>query len=281
MHARCRKLRRDRMAAPLTDPFALLPKVAFAAAARRTLVLFGAEVELLWLPDRRNRRGRPIEARPAVAPDHAARIIAEEALGSGDGIVLTPNRHPFGPRQLVLWRDRFQREPDAVLLATGSRLAEETGGTLLLNTIGAAASIVRSHAHLLGERLVFLDSLAYEPTACSALALPAGIVLERVAAPWPCLLLAIRGPRDSRVAVAMDLALHRCVPAFNLIDDGTTTWFCPRVVEVPAPWFPQALGSAELWGRWCWDDEDAFRSATSEDLVRAIAVAGVACGAAV
>jgi hypothetical protein len=262
------------------DPFALLPPVAFAAAARRTLPLFGAEVELLWLPERRHRRGRPIETRPACAPDFAARIIAEEALWRGAGVALTPNRHPFGPRQLVVWRDAFVREADAVLLDAGTALAERAGATLLVNSIGAAASIVRAHAHLLGERLPFLDGLALEPIASQAIEPPPDVALARAAAPYPSLLVAIHGPRAARVETALRLIQHRCVPAFSLLDDGTRTWFCPRTLEVPAPWFPQALGSAELWGRWCWDEEDAFRRVSSEDLARALGATGAPRAAA-
>lgn len=64
------------------------------------------------------------------------------------------------------------------------------------------------------------------------------------------------------------------MPAFNLVDDGTTTWLLPRALETPTPHFPQALGAAELWGRWCYDDEGAFRAATGSDLAAALAAAG-------
>ena len=62
--------------------------------------------------------------------------------------------------------------------------------------------------------------------------------------------------------------------AFNLADDGSTTWIWPRAVESPHPHFPQALGVVELWGRWCYDDEDAFRAADEARLAAALRAAG-------
>jgi hypothetical protein len=46
-------------------------------------------------------------------------------------------------------------------------------------------------------------------------------------------------------------------------------------IEIPAPHFPHALGAAELWGRWCYADEAAFRDARVEDLVAALRVGGL------
>ena len=45
------------------DPFALFGQPAFAPAARRQMTLFGAPVELLYLPERRARRGSLTVAR--------------------------------------------------------------------------------------------------------------------------------------------------------------------------------------------------------------------------
>ncbi|MFO1054098.1 MAG: hypothetical protein U1F36_17920 [Planctomycetota bacterium] len=258
----------------LSDPFASLPRSEFAPAGRRSLRVHGVDTELLWLPERRHRRGRPIEQRPALAPDFGARIVETETVWSDGEVALTPNRHPFAARQVIVWRRDFVREPDAALLTAGTVLTGAGHGTLLVNTIGAAASIVRSHAHLVGERLGFLDALRFEPVTPTAFEVRAEVSIEQAAEPFPILLLRIRGPREARVDTALALARHRTSPAFNLIDDGTSTWFCPRPIEVPAPFFPQALGSAELWGRWCWDDEDAFRSATAGDLEAALAMAG-------
>ena len=36
--------------------------------------------------------------------------------------------------------------------------------------------------------------------------------------------------------------------------------FSSTATETPAPHFPQALGSAEVWGRWCHQDREAFET---------------------
>ena len=43
----------------------------------------------------------------------------------------------------------------------------------------------------------------------------------------------------------------------NWIDDGTGCWIALRREETPSPQFPHPLGCAELWGRWCFEDEAA------------------------
>lgn len=252
-----------------------LPSGEFRPAATRDVELFGRQVGLCWLPERRNRRGRPLRSRPAIARDHGAEIIANEAVWRGEGVVLTPNRHPFSERAAILWAAEFRREPDLALLVTGSALAGSTNGTFLLNTIGAAASIVRSHGHVLGERRDFLCDLAFEAVASTLLASHQGVELARACEPFPILLLRIRGEATDRLRFALELAALRATAAFNLLDDGTTTWFCPRPVEMPTPHFPQALGAAELWGRWCFDERDDFERADADSLRAALELAGM------
>jgi hypothetical protein len=252
-----------------------LPSGDFRPAAVRSLELFDRAVELCWLPERRNRRGRPLASRPAIARDHGAEIIATEAIWRGEGVVMTPNRHPFAASAAILWAAEFRREPDLALLTNGSSIAAAVAGTFLLNTVGAAASIVRSHGHLLGERSGFLAGLEYEPASSAIVARFPDVRLARARTPCPLLLLRIDGDRDQRLAVALQLAALRATAAFNLIDDGSTTWFCPRPLELPAPHFPQALGAAELFGRWCYDEEADFARADADSLRAALELSGM------
>lgn len=258
------------------DPFARVPNAPFEPAARRTTMLFGAEVELCWLPERRGRRGRPGPDRPPFPPCHAPRIVADEAVWSDDTLALTPNLHPFGSPQLLLWSTVPRREPDLRFLEAGLELAAAVGGTLLVNSIGAAASIPWAHAHLIGERRPFLPALPLEPASVALLADLDAVAVSRARAPFPACLLALRGPAPARARAAERLIRLRTCAAFGLADQDGTTWVFPRRREVPDPHFPQALGSAELWGRWCYDDRDAFDAATPADLTAALGAAGVA-----
>ena len=77
----------------------------------------------------------------------------------------------------------------------------------------------------------------------------------------------------------MLLAEARLTAAWNVIVTEDAAWIVPRAVETPLPWFPQALGAAELWGRWCYVDEAPFRAARGHDLEQALVQAGMpACG---
>jgi hypothetical protein len=257
-----------------SDPFELGPDRPFVPAARRPLRLFGAAVELCWLPERRGRDGRPGPERPPFPRCAAPRILAEEALWSGHGLVLTPNLHPFATRQLLLWSATPVREPDETFLEVGFALAAAASGVLLVNSIGAAASIAWAHAHLIGEQQPFLPSLPREPLHLDALADLGGLELGRLGAPFPAACIALAGSIEVRARAAARLIRHRTWPAFGIVDQGGTTWLFPRRCEVPSPHFPQALGTAELWGRWCYDDERAFAAATPADLAAALALAG-------
>lgn len=255
------------------DPFALVPPGSFAPAARRALPLCGGTAELCWLPERRARTGRPEPERTPFAPSVAERIVAEEAVWRGDGLVLTPNRHPFAARHLLLWSAAPRREPDRGFLETGFELARRARGALLANSIGAAASIAWCHAHIVGERMPFLDSLALEPCTLDEVR-GRDVECFRASAPFPSLLVALRGDPAARAAAAERLLVTRTSAAYGLVEQAGTTWIHPRRAEFPGPDFPQALGAAELWGRWCYDQEDAFAAATPVMLERALGTAG-------
>ncbi|MBK8980461.1 MAG: hypothetical protein IPM29_31550 [Planctomycetes bacterium] len=258
------------------DPFRLVPSTDFAPAARREVPLCGAPVALLWLPGRRARRGAPSAARPPFPPSHVPTILAEETVWSDARHALTPNRHPFADRHLLLWARTPQREPDRTMLATAYRLAEPRGAAVLGNSIGAAASIAHAHVHLVDGREAFLAGLPLAAwTPPDGAELPAGLELLRAAAPFPALLVGIRGPLEARATAAARLLQMRAVPAFNLVDQDGVTWLYPRSpVETPHPHFPQALGAAELWGRWCHQEREAFDAADERTMLGALAAAG-------
>ena len=256
-----------------TDPFALAAaSPAFVPAARRFVELHGGRVELCWVPHRSLRAGRADAARPSFPPCRAARILADEPVWTSEALALTPNLHPFADRHLLLWSRSPQREPDRAFLAAGFELADRCDGSLLVNSIGAAASIPWLHAHLVGERFEYLSG---QPTAAVDIASPSPEVeIRRVGAPFPALLIALRGKMDALADAVAELLRRRTVAAFSLVYVAGRAFVMPRSVEIPLPHFPQALGSAELWGRWCFEDEDAFRSATPESLDTALRTSG-------
>ncbi len=253
------------------DPLALFHQPAFAPAARREMTLFGAPAELVYLPERQARWGVPQAGRPAFPAQFVDRILEQEAAWEGGGMVLTPNRYPFGRRQAVLWAKAPVREPDASMLELLLRLEEKVSGAVLLNCIGAAASIPRCHMHLIGEQLPFLGLLDTVPAAITAVELPAGVTCLSLAPPFPGVAVGVRGPTRERAVVLHRLLEARSSPAFNLVSQDATTWVFPRsTTETPTPHFPYALGAAELWGRWCFGDEEPFRTATAGDLEAAL-----------
>lgn len=256
------------------DPFAAFALPSSAPAARRELDLYGSEVELVWLPERGKRR--PTEP-GLLHRDHAPRIMATECLWRCERppAVLTPNRYPFARTAALLWSALPEREAPAELLALAFALAEPHGGSALLNTLGAAATQPRAHVHVVGERLPFLAGLKAETAGgLDVAALHLGDVeVVQLAPPFPGLVLGVRGDRQARARAAARLLALRTAPAANLVSDGTTTWFAPRRCETPAPDFPRPLGCAELWGRFCYEDEAAFAAADACSLQRALATA--------
>ena len=263
---------------PPADVFALAPPTPTAPAATRTLPLLGAQVELVHRPERAPRRGRPDPERPSFRIDPVEAIVAEEALWTDDHHALTPNLFPFADRQLLLWSRTPRREPDAAMLALAMRMAAGVGA-VLGNSIGAAASIARAHVHLVGERSGFLPAILTapweDPIAAAVAAAHADVEVTRLAPPFPALVVVVRGAIEPRAAAVAALLRDRTTPAFSVVDQDGTTWLMPRsTIETPAPWFPQALGSAELWGRWCYLDGAAFANATPADLAAALQAAG-------
>lgn len=250
--------------------------VPFAPVARRQLTVFGAPVELVLVPSRKSRPNRANAERPALAKSPAARILREETLWRGDGLAMTPNKYPFAAAHRLLWRESVTRELDRDCWREVATWVAATGGSAMVNSIGAAATIARAHVHLVPERLPFLQQLGERRCGLDLVdlaSLPANVELWTKVAPF-CL-LGVRGPAAGLAAALERLAEARLTPAGNTVLVGDTAWLYPRAVETPAPWFPYALGAAEVWGRWCYVDEAPFASATSAALERALVVAGM------
>jgi len=261
------------MAAPIAVPpveghAALVP---FAPAATRSLEVHGAPVSLVHVPDRRNRANRADDERPAMARSRAARIVANEAIWRSDGLALTPNRYPFASGQRLLWMARPAREPDGALWRAALGWVERSGGSALLNNIGAAATIPRAHVHLVDERLPFLDALPERPLRSDLIDAPDGC--ELLCKDVPFCVVGVRGEVDAIADALLLLADARLTATWNVVLTRGVAWIVPRRVEVPAPHFPQALGAAEVWGRWCYVDEAPYAAATGQDLEEALRLA--------
>ncbi len=244
----------------------------FAPARRRTLLVFGATAELVWLPARKQRPNAPGAERPPFDRDPVPRILAAEEQWRGDAAVLTPNRYPFAARQNILWSPLATREHGSDLLATAMAWNDSRRGTVLLNTIGAAASIARAHVHCTVETLPFLRELRQLPLAAPWLENVPEVTWLRLET--PLLVVGVRGPAAARAAAIALLLTRRLCTAANVVDQDGTAWLWPRRLETPAPHFPAALGAAEFWGRWCYADEAPFATATTADLEQALRTAG-------
>ena len=261
---------------PLPNPFELVRDQGFAPAARRELEVFGAPVELLLLPERKRRAGRPGFREP-FRPAVAERIIAEEALWELENVTLTPNKFPFADRHAVLWSRQPSREPTMNLLVTAFSMVAEHGGMMMGNCIGSAASVQRAHVHLVPLDLQFLDRLRRAPASELARLIdaPDGQLEVTQVDHVPFIAVTLEGDPMHRARATLRLLEIRTTATFNLIATAERTWVIPRGQETPAPHFPYALGAAELSGRWCFGDEKPFRSARSTSLEHALILAGI------
>jgi hypothetical protein len=268
-HTRTCNIKHDMRTPPRLGADRLLP---FAPAAKRTLEVFGAPMQLVLLPQRRGRADRPGTGRPAFRTSPVPRILATESLWTDDTFAMTPNRYPFAVEHAILWPRHPQREPDMNLWLAMVSWSLAHNGTALLNTVGGAASIAWAHAHLTPERLDFLENLPEQPLSFNLIELEADTTL--VAKRTPFFLLGVRGPAVGIAQALVKLAACRLTAAWNVIVCGGAAWMIPRVLEIPASGFPYALGAAELWGRCCYLEETAFESATANGLELALTSAG-------
>jgi len=255
------------------DPFALHPAQAFEAAERRELRVYGQSVELLYLPGRAKRQGIPGPQKAPFRPCPMRRILAEEALWQGQGVTITANPFPFAERQLLLWSQDPVREVGREMLEMALLMEERCRGAVMLNSTGAAASISRAHLHLIGDCGGFLPKLPSEAVDPAYLQEDPELECRPCSAPFPSFIHVLLGPARSRARAAHRLLQLRSTAAINLISTVGKTFVVPRSsVEIPIPYFPHALGSSELFGRWCYADQDAFAEATGEDLEKALAI---------
>lgn len=246
---------------------------AFTPTARRELLVFGAPAELVLLPERAHRSGVPGPGRPAFRNSPAFRILCSESLWQQDDLSVTPNKFPFAREQGLLWDTRSTREHGQLLLRTLFAWVERLRGTGFVNSIGAAASIPRAHAHVTSEQLPFLQALPELP--CSGDFLPVVTGVQWIRKQLPFWLLGARGAPAPRAEAVFALQENRATAAFNLVVHDGTTWVFPRAAEIPAPHFPWALGAAEVWGRWCYVEREPFERARSSDLEQALTIAGM------
>ena len=246
---------------PLTLPESLIP---YEPSATRTLRLYDAPVELAVLPERRRREGADRDGHAPFQRSPAARIIEAEAYWRCDSLALTPNRFPFARDQRVLWMADPAREPDRDFWRAALDWVDRSDGTALLNTIGAAATIPRAHAHLVGERLPFLDRLGERPLAAAPIRTPAGC--ELVCKELPRCVIGVRGPAAGRADALALLADARATATWNVVMTREVAWVVPRALQTPRPHFPGPMGAAEFWGRFCYVEEGPFAAATAADL---------------
>jgi hypothetical protein len=151
-------------------------------------------------------------------------------------------------------------------------------GTCIVNSLGAAASITRSHLHLLGDRLPFLGALPRGPVVPDAVGLAGDLLdcrLWQLQSPVPVVAVGVEGPAADRARIVHRLLECRTTSPFNLVGTDGIAWLFLRLLEIPTPHFPRALGGAELWGRWCFEDPRDMELATAAGLEQAVRLAGV------
>ena len=254
---------------PIEPPAGLEP---FRPVARRVVRVFDADLTLVLVPGRAGRSGRAGPERAAFQRCIAERIVRAEASWRGGGLALTPNRYPFAAEQRILWADTPLREPDEAFWRAIGSWVERSGGAALVNQIGAAATIARAHAHLIPEREPFLDAVPDDPCPVDLIDLPDGVELRQKRLPF-CV-LGVRGPASARATALHRLAETRMTSACSFVVQRDCAWLMPRRCETPAPWFPQPLGAAELWGRFCYLEAAPFAAASADDLLHAFTTAG-------
>lgn len=263
------------------DPFALVPQPPLNLAGCRTAAVFGAPVELVCLPDRLKRGSVPDDTRSGFLPDRASQILRKEEVWRTPGVAMTGNAFPFTERQIILWATEQRREPSIEMLEVAYAIEDDVGGTTIVNSIGAAGSITRSHIHLLGTNNQFFQALPKSRIGPDLVQLDPeqlrSCELWRLDPPFPITVVGVRGLPSERARAIHGLLENRSTASFNLISSHQSSWLVPRSpVETPVPHFRQALGGAEIWGRWCFSDPEAFEQATEADLESAIGLAGIA-----
>ena len=248
--------------------------LAYQPAAERTLSVFGQTAQLALIPGRQARSGYVREDRPALQRSPVDRILREETYWQTESLALTANKFPFAKNQRILWMAQPAREPDAIFWHAALAWVRASNGTALLNNVGAAATIARAHAHLIDEQLAFLRGLPERPLMTDLIDVPNGVTL--IAKDVPFCVVGVRGNVAAQAEALMLLGDARLTATWNVILMPDTAWIVPRRQQTPRPFFDQAVGAAEFWGRWCYVEQAAFDRAASRDLEQALLLATAA-----
>ena len=151
----------------IPDPWSLLPKHAEGLCSEsKELLAFEIPHEVVLIPARAKRAGIPGEGRAVLGPAKGLLIREDEILWRDDEVVLTTNRFPFFEQQGILWPVHgHPREPSVRFLSRCLEIAGIADASLLLNGIGASASIPLCHVHLCPKKSKALPLVAMKVLA--------------------------------------------------------------------------------------------------------------------
>jgi hypothetical protein len=254
--------------------WSLFPAEQGLVEARRSLLAFGLPYELVLIPSRADRAHFPGMERPAFVSDKGGRIRQEEALVREDGIVLTPNRFSFYEQQCLIWQaEGFAREAPVALLEAGFRLAEQTQAALLINSIGASASICQAHGHLVRAQSKVLAAF---PMKALGAARGLRLLATDPLAGHPSLTIQIRGGAPSdRARLVRALLDLRTAASYHVLAQAGAAWVIPRRREIVAEVSPYALGAAEFFGRFVFPERKIFERLDRKAIELALSEASV------
>lgn len=264
----------DRLLIQAEAVWPLLPSVEGLVQASRRVLAFGLPYELVLIPSRGQRANLPGAGRPAFVSDKGGRIRAGEALVQDENVVLTPNRFAFYPQHGLLWQaEGFAREAPVPLLESGFRLADQAEGALLVNSIGASASICQAHGHLVRAKSRVLPALPMKTLGVNR---SLQIRATDPQAGHPALTVQIRGgsagDRARLVRALLDL---RSSASYHVLAQEDVAFVIPRRREIVAEVSPYALGAAEFFGRFVLPERETFDRLERPDLERSLAEASV------
>lgn len=252
----------------------LLPPEEGLIEASRHVLAYGLSYELVLIPRRGQRANLPGHGRPAFTGDKGSRIRAEEALAQDELVVLTPNRFAFYEQQGLLWQaSGFSREVPVELLEAGFRLAEQGRGALLVNSIGASASIGQAHGHLVRARSEVLEGL---PMAVVGEERGLRLLASDPGAGHPAWTVQVRGAsagdRARLVRALLDL---RTTASYHVLSQGDAAWVLPRRREIVEEVCPYAVGASEFFGRFVLPERETYERLDGVAIELALAEASV------
>jgi hypothetical protein len=252
----------------------LLPAEEGLVQASRRLLAYGLPYELVLIPSRGQRANLPGGRRPAFTCDRGGRIRQAEALASDDDVVLTPNRFAFYEQHGLLWQaEGFAREAPVRLLEAGFRIAEQSGGALLVNSIGASASICQAHGHLVRARSEVLAGLPMSPLGAER---GLKLLASDPRAGHPALAIQVRGGSASdRARLVRALLDLRTSASYHVLAQEDAAWVMPRRREIVEEVSPYAIGAAEFFGRFVLPDRETYDRLDRSSIELALAEASL------